>query len=266
MKKNTPKKSKRKSKKKGSFMKKFLITLLLLIIIIGVGAYLILTNINTIVKFAIEKYGSEVTQTTVRVKGVDIKLKEGSGAIEGLTVGNPKGFETPNAFSLGKIGVKINIKSILEDVKIVDEIIIRAPKVFVEVNKEKQVNLNELSNNIAESAPSESSEKSEPASAVEPKLKIGLVRFSAASISAKVVPLNKNYELNLPSFTLRNLGGKNGGTPTEITRQILGELAKRALAEVRKKGIATGVEQIKKRIIESQKENLKEKVKGLFGR
>ncbi|NIR95406.1 MAG: hypothetical protein GWO08_17685, partial [Gammaproteobacteria bacterium] len=43
---------------------------------------------------------------------VRIKLTEGDSAIYGLTVANPKDFALSHVFSLGEIGVGIDLKSV----------------------------------------------------------------------------------------------------------------------------------------------------------
>ncbi len=78
-------------------------------IIIGGVGYL-LTNLDSIVKSAIAKYGSQVTKTAVRASSVKIQLTSGKGAIGGLTVANPPGFATPYAVRLGTISTRINTK------------------------------------------------------------------------------------------------------------------------------------------------------------
>ena len=66
--------------------------LLVLLLIIGGSVYFLLSNLDGLVKTAIETYGSEATKTAVSVSSVKIVLQDGSGSIQGLTVGNPKGF------------------------------------------------------------------------------------------------------------------------------------------------------------------------------
>ena len=72
---------------------------LAVVVIIGVGygAYYLLSNLDSIVKSAIEQYGSEITGTRVRVGSVKITLTEGRGTIRGLRVGNPSGFSSNGA-------------------------------------------------------------------------------------------------------------------------------------------------------------------------
>jgi len=227
-----------------------------------------LTNLNAIVKAAIEKCGSEATKTAVRVSSVKIILKEGTGAINGLTVANPKDFDTRHAFSLGEISTKFNIKSLTDDVKVIDEIIIHAPKVQVEINEDNTINLNELKKNISSSAPGTSTNKQENGNAT--RLIIRYLRFSNGHILAKVVPLNnKEYQLKLPSFVLKNLGGKKGATPSQIANQILKELTNRALAQIKKKGINQGIGKIKSEVkskLKTEKDKAVDKLKELFGK
>ena len=117
---------------------------LVLLLSIGFGVYYLLSNLDSIVKTAIESYGSEATQTTVRVGKVQLELTDGSGAISGLTVGNPQGFAAAQAFSLGEIATQIDLKSLSEEVTVIEHIIIRAPEVFFELNEAGKNNLEKL--------------------------------------------------------------------------------------------------------------------------
>ncbi|MDH3311484.1 MAG: hypothetical protein OEM95_12535, partial [Gammaproteobacteria bacterium] len=75
-------------------MKKIiLIFVLVLVAAIGAGLYYLFTNLDAIVKAAIEKAGSQTTQTAVRVDSVKIVLSEAAGTIKGLSIANPKGFD-----------------------------------------------------------------------------------------------------------------------------------------------------------------------------
>ena len=54
------------------------------------------------------------------------------GATKGLTVGNPTGFGTPNAFGLDEIAVTLDIASVTADAIRIPLIVIDAPKVTYE--------------------------------------------------------------------------------------------------------------------------------------
>lgn len=242
---------------------------LVLLVTIGFGVYYLLSNLDGIVKAAIENYGSQATQTAVRVESVQIVLKDGSGSIRGLTVGNPQGFVAKQAFSLGEISTQINLKSLSEDVIVIEHIIVRAPEVFFELNKAGKNNLDELNRNLASSASeSSASSSSDKSSKSEPKLIIRKLLFVDGNIHASVVPLNKDYELKLPKIELKNLGGKNGATPTQIADQVLKVLTDRALDEVKKKGIDQYKVKLEGEInkrLGSEKEKIADKLKGVLG-
>ena len=97
---------------------------LVLLVTLGLVVYFLLSNLDGIVKAAIEKYGSEATQTVVSVNNVELGLKDGSGAIRGLSVGNPQGFKTKQAFSLGEISTQIDLKSLSEEVFVIEHIVV----------------------------------------------------------------------------------------------------------------------------------------------
>lgn len=216
-------------------MKKIVLAaLVVLLLTIGLSVYFLLSNLDSIVKTAIETYGSEATQTSVHVSSVKIVLQDGSGAIQGLTVNNPKGFAEPKAFSLGTIATQIDLKSLSEEIPVIEHITIRAPEVFFELNQEGKNNLASLMQNLKGSSSSSSGKE---ASGAEPKLIIRKLLFSGGNIHARVVPLNKDYELKLPDIKMNNIGGNTGATPTQIADQVLKVLTDRALTAIKKEGI-----------------------------
>ena len=248
-------------------MRKVLLLFTLIVIIgIGIGTWYILTNLDSIVKAAIEKYGSQATQTAVRVNSVKLDLTGdmiGSGAINGLTVGNPKGFATKQAISLGEVSTKIDLKSLTESPYIIEDITVRAPKVFVEINADKKTNLNEIKKNLTQGATAAKAEEPKPMEKQPPRLILRRVLFADGTIDAKIVPLNKDYQLKLPTLDMKNLGGKKGGTPQELAREILDRVIDAAKAEIKKKGIDAEIEKLKAKAeqkIEEEKAKAKQKV------
>ena len=246
-------------------MKKVILGLVLVVILaVAAGIYYVLTNLDSLVKAAIEKYGSQATQTAVRVDKVHIDLADGAGAIYGLSVANPAGFTKLPAFSMGEVGTRINIKSLTEEPYIIEEIIVRAPQVFVEINADKQINLNALKKNLTAGAPAgKPAETAESGSKAAPRLIIRQIVFADGRIDAKVVPLdNKEYKLKLPNLNMRNLGGNNGATPQQLAKEIISRLSDQALAEIKKQGIDAEVDKLKakaKEKVDAEKTKLKDK-------
>jgi hypothetical protein len=237
--KKSPQKSAKKSGKKRGRKKGLLITFVVLMVIIALGIAYVLTNLGFLIKFAIEKYGSQATQTTVRVSGVHISLKEGSCSMEDLTVGNPKGFDYKYAFSLGEIGADIDVKSLTGDEMGIEDIRVRAPEIFVEVNKDRKNNINEIKNNLPKSGDVPAKSEKSKKKGKEKKMFIRRILFDQGQIYARVVPLgDKEYKLRMPSIVMRNLRG----TPEQITVQVINRLSKVALAEVKKSGVGQAVD------------------------
>ena len=269
-------------------MKKIIIGLFLLIVIaVGAVSYYVFANLDAIVEAAIEKFGSEATKTAVKVDKVKISLKDGSGAIYGVTVANPGGFSDPNVFSLGEISTKIDYESVSREIVIIDDITVLAPQVFFEMNKDKNTNLNELKKNLMSGQKQVSKpatkESAEPAGGEPVKMIIRRIKFADGDINATVVPLNnKKYKLKLPALVLKNIGEPNGASPEEIANQIIDKLTDQAKAEIKKQGIGKEIEKLKAQAkdkieeekaklkseadtkLEAEKERAKDKLKGLF--
>ena len=260
---------------------------LAIILAIVAGTYYVLTNLDALVEAAIEKHGSEATQTEVLVESVKIDLANGSGGINGLTVANPKGFAMPYAFSLGEIRTGIDLQSLQEEPYIIDEITVLAPQVFVEINKANKTNLNELKKNLSTapaSAPDKKSQASED-SAKEPRLIIRRVTFADGTIQARVAELqDKEYQLKLPKLEMKNLGGSKGATASELASEILSRLTDRASDVVKKDIIDKELNKLKDKaqqkidaekarleeklntIKQDEKQKVEDKLKNLFGR
>lgn len=246
-------------------MKKiFLGAILVLFIAAGGGIYFLLSSLDDIVKSAIETYGSEATQTAVMVDRVEIGLRDGTGAIYGLTVGNPSGFALPQVFSLGEISVQIDLDSLSENVFVIEQITVRAPEVFFELDQAGKTNLDALKQKISSGGSgSAASSSSSQGGSTETKIIIRKLLFTDGNIHAKVVPLNKDYELKLPRIAMSNLGGNSGATPSQIADQVLKVLTDRAIAEIEKQGIDQYKAQLEGEVnkrIDAETQKLKKKV------
>lgn len=216
-------------------MKKVIIGIVILLVIIAGGLYVLFANLDAIVKAAIEQYGSEVTQTAVRVKRVRIDLQNGAGGIYGITIANPEGFESRQAFSLGETSVKLNLQSLGKDVIVIDRITVREPAISYEMNARREGSLNKLYDNISKSLPAGSGRQQEKASDDGPKLIIRRLVFEGGAIDARMVPLdNKKYSVKLPAIRMNDLGAPRGATGAQLAKEILGRITREAQDEVKR--------------------------------
>jgi len=193
-------------------------------VILIAALYYVWSQLDTIVASAIEKYGSQVTQTRVGVSGVELELTQGMGSISGISVGNPSGFKQPNAFSLGNISTRIDVETVTASPVVINEIIIKAPEIFYEINKSGVSNFNELKKNIAAAGSGKpAADKETETGAKELTLIINKLVVEDGNITAEVAALaDKTLSTKLPRIVLSDIGKKQGGaTGAEVAKQLI---------------------------------------------
>jgi hypothetical protein len=237
-------------------------SVLIIVIALAVGLYYVWTSLDALVEAAIEKYGSQTTQTAVQVHEVRLKetIAQGKGSIAGISVANPKGFSTPHAFTLGQIQTQIDIKTITQSPIVINEIIVAAPQMFFEINNDRKANFNVLKDNISRAMPAKPAGKQTEAKAPETETKIIIRRLliQDGKVQATIVPLDgKQLSTRLPRIELKNLGGKGGSTPGEIAKQVLNVVVDRTRAAVSELGIEQHLKEAVDKRIEEEKAKLK---------
>lgn len=222
-------------------LKKIAIALVVLVVLIAGAAYFLLSNIDGYIKTAMEKYGSEATQAEVKVGGVKIGLKDGSGQITNISIGNPKGFTSPQAFSLGEVKVVIDPASVTKNVIHIKEVLIDKPQIVYEPNLAGGGNLETIQKNVAAyvakmsgSSSGGASGSAAPSSASkdEKKLIIDRVTIQGGRVSIKhqaLAQANANTYAELPALNLRDIGkAKGGATPAEVSNEIIRAISQQA--------------------------------------
>lgn len=237
-------------------MKKLLIALgVLLLVIVGAVLY-VGSNLDSIIKTAIETYGGKATQTQVSVAEVKIDLQGGSGSISGLNVGNPKGFAAPHIFKLGSISTKIDTASLTENPIVIDELVISAPQVYYEIDKTGASNLDALKRNLAASAPADSSKQAEKASSSDDDLKMVIRRLvvEKGQANMRIAALgDKQQSVNLPRIALTDVGKKSGGATALEVAQLLSNTM---LKNVKTAVMGAGVQKYLGKSVDELKKNL----------
>lgn len=249
-----------------------------LVLIIIVAAVYLWSSLDSLVEAAIEKYGSQATQTNVAVGGVKLSLTDGKGAIQGLEVGNPPGFSRKNIFSLGEISVAIDPKTVTNDVVVINSISIQSPQVFYEINDQGKSNVDALNSNLQQASSGQSDKQAtgDAGDSKEVKLIIREFVINKGEIDARIAALGdkKDLSANLPPIKLTNLGKKTGGaTPAQIAEEVVGVLLKKTGKAVAELGVQQylGVSadeakaSLKAKATEALDEKVGGKLKGLFG-
>jgi hypothetical protein len=216
-------------------LKKIAIGVAGLIVIIAVAAYFLWSNLDSLIKAAIEKYGSQATQTEVRVSSVKLSISSGNGGLSGIEIANPKGFSSGNALYLGAISVTINPNSVTGGGPIeIREIDIEKPQVTFEITPTGDTNLQTIQRNATGAsggghAAAESSAgggSGTGAGAQERKIIIDdlQIREGEVAISSPLLQ-GKALSAPLPAIHLTNIGKSEGGaTPAQIASQIIGSI------------------------------------------
>lgn len=177
-----------------------------------------LASVDSIVKAAIERVGSDVTKTTVTVEDVSISLRSGEGTIRGLVIGHPQGFEE-RTMRIGEARLALDIASLTSDTIIIREISVTAPQVTVEVNS-AGTNVSRLQETLAQGGGSTASSDDNP----EDKKKLVIERITIADgrVDLKAAGIDRGVGADLPSITLRDIGKESGGAePADIAKVIL---------------------------------------------
>jgi hypothetical protein len=219
-------------------MKKVLIGIVALVVLLVGGLVLVYSNLDSIVKDAIQTYGSEATKTTVSVADVNLELGEGKAKISGLKVGNPAGFSDPNIFELGMISTKIDTSTINQNPIVIDEIIISALSVVYEINKSGTSNVDVLKKNLGGGA-SGGSETAASDGGEELKMVIRKLVVEGTSAKVRIAALgNKEQSVKLPRIQLTDVGKKSGGaTAAEVAQILSSKLLSNVKGSVAKLGV-----------------------------
>lgn len=231
-----------------------------LLLVVGIAAYFLIQNLDSIVKGAIEKFGSEATGTAVTVQNVAIGLQAGEGAIQGLRVANPSGFSGAAIFSLGDISLKLDTASLTGNLPVIQDIHVGTPAVLYEVNQEGQTNVSVLRKNLDAFRREHTSarKKASPSAKDEKKFLVKRLTIEAgqADIDLSAVGGDR-MSAEMGTITLTNIGGKNGVTASELGQIVVGGLVKR----LQQTAALAGAD----RMIKQKLGNLQENVGGKIG-
>ena len=227
-------------------MKKLFIRLLLVLVVLLVAAAIAAHFfLDGVIKRGVETYGPRLAKVDVKLKAVNLMLLSGSGKVHGLVIGNPQGFSSPSAISVGSTSVSLQPASLLQDKVIVNSINIQAPEITFETGLNvKENNLNKILANLEESLGEDSSTNGptpppDPAANAGKKLQIDEFLITGAKVHVTVTAFGgKSATLPLPEIRLKNLGqGPEGITAAEVSKKVL-EVIEREAAQVAVTAIA----------------------------
>lgn len=213
-------------------IKKIILWLVLIVLVLVVaGVVAVGLSLNKIVKTGIETVGPKITLTKMTVDSVGLSIMNGSASINGFLVGNPDGFKTAQAISVGKAAVSIVPRSIMADKIIIHSIEVSAAEITFEGNPLGANNLKKIMDNVNQMAGTTAGAKPETNAAgksagASKKLQVDDFLITGAKVHASLNGIpgveGKEITLTIPDIHFSNLGqGPDGITAAELTQKVL---------------------------------------------
>ena len=256
-------------------MKKVLIGLGILVVVMGIVLWRVYANLDKIVARVIEDVGTEVTQTAVRVDGVELDLLNGKAGLSQLSVANPAGFSSREIFSLELVTVAIDVKSLSSNPIIIDEVVVKQPRVVYEMNQQGTSNLDVLKKNVESysttrtAGSGSATEKQTPAGqeGEEIKLIIRKLNFEGGELNAtSALRPDKPVKAKLPAFSMSNIGQSTGGaTSSQIAKEVLNRLVRQVGDAAAKAGVDKLADELQDKANEKLGDKVGGALKGLLG-
>ena len=246
----------------------------IVVVAIVVIAVFLYSSLDSLVQQAVEKYGSEVTRTKVSLAEVELELGSGKAALRGLSVGNPGGFSTPTAFTLGSISVTIDTATVTDDPVVIKEIVIDAPEVTYEFGSAGS-NIAAIQENIeaytARSGSGDDSGGEQVAASGssdgdEPRLIIEnlIFRGGTVNVSASILE-GKALSAPLPDIHLKDIGKEKGGAaPGEVAEAVLSSFSEGAVQAAASIGIGETLESLEQ-VLDGASEGIGEAITESLG-
>lgn len=212
-----------------------LVLVLIVVAVLVVGVFL-----DKIVKTGVETVGPKIVQVPITLDEVKLALLTGSARVKGLIVGNPEGYKTPFAISIGTASVGVNPLTVLSDKIVVRSVEVHNPEITFEGGLGGN-NLGKIMDNVnavAQAGGPPSTKKTATAgNKPAKKIEVDDLLITGAKVHGTLV-LFGGKEITLPSLPLpdihlTNLGkGSDGLTPTDLTRVVLQAITSTTLKTV----------------------------------
>ena len=203
-------------------MKKLLIIIPVLIIVAVIALSF---SINSIIRSGVETVGPKALGADVKLQDVDISVLNGKGKLNGLFIGNPKGFNTESAFQLAEVRISLDVKSVFSDRIVINEIFIDGPDITYEKSM-KDDNIKALLRNIesfagaGEKAVQKDKEKDTAKSETKVQINNFIVKNGKVNMSMSALQ-GKKVSLPLPDIHMKDIGKDKEGTTVS---KALGEV------------------------------------------
>jgi hypothetical protein len=244
-------------------MKKWLAGFFCVILFVVIVLLVAVFNLGTIVKTAVNKYGPEITKTQMQVDKADVSVFQAKAGLENFVLGNPQGFSSPHAITVGSIIVDVDESTLTKDTVIIDRIEVIAPEITYEI-KGTTDNFRTMIDNMKK--PGKSGKKDGEKKADKKDGKKVIIR----DLILKGIKIKTSADIvggdiattTISEIHLRNIGEKqNGVDMAEAVLMVLNELYSQVIS-------ADTLDILKKRFkgLDDDLGGVKDEVKALGGK
>ena len=219
---------------------------IVLILVLAGGVWWFSHSLDSLVASAIRTFGPEITGVSIRLDGVTIEAMDGRAALHGLVVGNPPGFSTDHALSLGEISMTIDLDSLTRDVIVIKQVSIVKPDVTYELGPGGS-NLDTIQRNVdryvtQHGGANEHTERNGGKKLVIEDL---YIKNATAHVSTAVMH-SSGMSVPVPDLHLRDIGKRSGGaTAGEVVKQVLGALTHGVTRTIASRGLGGTIDTLK---------------------
>jgi hypothetical protein len=211
------------------------------------GAWWFYHSLDSLVASAIRTFGPEITGVSIRLDSVKIEALDGRAALHGLVVGNPAGFKTDHALSLGEISMTLDLDSLTKDVIVIKQVSIVKPDVSYELGPGGS-NLDAIQRNVDRYVAQHrggSSQRTERNGGKKLVIEDLYIKNATAHVSAAVMQ-SSGMSVPVPDLHLRDIGKRSGGaTSGEVVKQVLGALTHSVTRTVASRGLGGTIDTLK---------------------
>jgi hypothetical protein len=212
-------------------------------------------RLDSAVVSTVERYGSAVTGTDVAVDGVDLALTAGRAHFTGLTIDNPRGYDTDYAVRIGTASVTLDIGSLAGDVPVVKELELDGALINAE-QRDAASNLTDIQKHAT--AASADAPAGEPG-----RIAVEQFRLRNGRVLVTSEYLSMPEELPLADVVVRNIGTATGGAPySEAAEAMLMpviEAARTAAAERLRSAAGEALSEAARKELDEEAQSLREK-------
>lgn len=191
-----------------------LIVVGILLIAAVIASVLLVGRLEPTIISTIESYGEASTGTEVRLRAANVSVRESSGTLSGLSIGNPEGYETDFALQLDEIRLDVEPESLVSGPLVLNEIVVSGATLNAEQRGDSS-NLTEILDRMEQGDQGETSAESNG------RIIIDRFRLEGGRITLTSELLAEEQYVDLPEVRVEDVGRSTGGVSYDETTEAL---------------------------------------------